>query len=36
MRQILFRGKSIHTLPQNEHLDGTWIEGYLCGQLPTT
>ena len=32
MRQILFRGKHIHTLPQNEHLDGTWIEGYLCDE----
>ena len=32
MRQILFRGKSIHTLPKNEHLDGTWIEGYLCDE----
>ena len=29
MREILFRGKHIHILPQNEHLDGRWIEGYL-------
>lgn len=30
MRKILFRGKHIHALPQNEHLDGTWVYGYLC------
>lgn len=30
MREILFRGKHIHALPQNEHLDGTWVYGYLC------
>lgn len=29
-REIIFRGKHIHTLPGNEHLDGRWIEGYLC------
>lgn len=29
-RNILFRGKHIHALPQNEHLDGTWVYGYLC------
>ena len=29
-REILFRGKHIHVLPQNEHLDGTWVYGYLC------
>lgn len=32
MREILFRGKHIHALPQNEHLDGTWIYGYLCDE----
>lgn len=30
MREILFRAKHIHALPQNEHLDGTWVYGYLC------
>lgn len=29
MREIIFRGKHIHVLPQNEYLDGTWIYGYL-------
>jgi len=29
MREILFRGKHIHALPQNKHLDGTWVYGYL-------
>lgn len=28
-REILFRAKHIHVLPENEHLDGQWIEGYL-------
>lgn len=32
MREILFRGKHIHALPQNEHLDGTWVYGYLCDE----
>ncbi len=32
MREILFRGKHIHVLPQNKHLDETWIYGYLCGE----
>lgn len=32
MREILFRAKHIHTLPQNEHLDGRWIYGYLCDE----
>lgn len=31
-RKILFRGKHIHALPQNEHLDGTWVYGYLCNE----
>ena len=30
MREILFRGKHIHVLSQNEQLDGAWIYGYLC------
>ena len=30
MREILFRGKHIHLFPQNEHLNGTWVYGYLC------
>lgn len=32
MREILFRGKHIHALPQNRHLDGTWVFGYLCDE----
>lgn len=32
MREILFRAKHIHALPQNEHLDGTWVYGYLCDE----
>lgn len=32
MREILFRGKHIHALPPNEHLDGTWVYGYLCDE----
>lgn len=31
-REILFKGKHIHALPQNEHLDGTWVHGYLCNE----
>lgn len=31
-REILFRGKHNHALPQNEHLDGTWIYGFLCDE----
>lgn len=30
MKEILFRGKHIHTLPENKHLDGIWVYGYLC------
>lgn len=30
MREILFRGKHIHLFPQNEHLNGIWVYGYLC------
>lgn len=29
-REILFRGKHVHILPQNEHLDGVWVYGYPC------
>jgi len=29
-REILFRAKSIHVLPQNAHLDGQWVYGYLA------
>ena len=32
MREILFRGKHIHVYPQNKHLDGTWVEGYLADE----
>lgn len=28
-REILFRAKHIHVLPENEHLDGSWVYGYL-------
>ncbi len=28
-REILFKGKHIHAVSENEHLDGRWIEGYL-------
>lgn len=32
MREILFRGKHIHALLQNKHLDGAWVYGYLCDE----
>ena len=32
MREFLFRGKHIHILPKNEHLDGIWVYGYLSGK----
>lgn len=32
MREILFRGKHMHVLPENKHLDGRWIEGYLADE----
>ncbi len=32
MREILFRGKHIHILPQNEQLDGMWVYGYLSDE----
>lgn len=28
-REILFRGKRIHEMDSNEHLNGTWAHGYL-------
>lgn len=28
-REILFRGKHIHAMDSNEHLNGTWMHGYL-------
>lgn len=28
-REILFRAKHIHTMDSNEHLNGTWVHGYL-------
>lgn len=28
-REILFRGKHIHTTKRNKHLNGTWVHGYL-------
>lgn len=28
-REILFRGKHIHAITGNEHLNGTWVLGYL-------
>ncbi len=31
-REILFRGKHNHVSSQNEHLDGTWVHGYLCNE----
>lgn len=31
-REIIFRGKHIHILPGNEHLDGIWVYGYLCDE----
>lgn len=28
-REKLFKAKHVHILPQNEHLDGAWVYGYL-------
>lgn len=28
-REILFRGKHIHAMDSNEHLNGRWVHGYL-------
>lgn len=32
MREILFRGKHMYVCPENKHLDGTWVEGYLADE----
>ena len=31
-REMLFRAKHIHTIPGNEHLNGTWVHGYLSDE----
>lgn len=31
-REILFRAKHIHTIPCNDHLNGTWVHGYLSDE----
>lgn len=31
-REILFRGKHIHAMDSNEHLNGTWVHGYLSDE----
>lgn len=31
-REILFRGKHIHATSGNEHLNGTWVHGYLSDE----
>lgn len=31
-RQILFRAKHIHAMDSNEHLNGTWVHGYLSDE----
>lgn len=31
-REILFRAKHIHAIPGNEHLNGTWVYGYLSDE----
>ena len=31
-REIKFRGKHKHLLPQNKKLDGIWVYGYLCSK----
>lgn len=28
-REMLFRGKHIHAMDSNEHLNGRWVKGYL-------
>ena len=32
-REILFRGKHIHTIPDNEHLNGTWCMAILVTRI---
>ncbi len=31
-REILFRGKHIHAMDSNDHLNGTWVHGYLSDE----
>lgn len=31
-REILFRAKHIHATDSNEHLNGTWVNGYLSDE----
>lgn len=31
-REILFRAKHIHAMDSNEHLNGTWAQGYLSDE----
>lgn len=31
-REILFRAKHIHAMDSNEHLDRTWVHGYLSDE----
>lgn len=31
-REILFRAKHIHVMDSNEHLNGTWVHGYLSDE----
>lgn len=31
-RKMLFRAKHIHAMDSNEHLDGTWVHGYLSDE----
>ena len=31
-REILFRGKHIHGMGSNKHLNGTWVQGYLSDE----
>ena len=31
-REILFRGKHIHAMDSNEHLNGAWVYGYLSDE----
>ena len=31
-REILFRAKHIHATDSNEHLNGTWVHGYLSDE----
>lgn len=32
MREVKFRGMQIHAIPCNEHLNGTWVYGYLSAR----